>query len=62
MKQMLANVGFVDIAVTIAPRSAEIVDSWLAGASKFIASATIEARRADPDAPKAACCAPSCCA
>ena len=68
LKQMLAKVGFVDIQVTIAPRSAEIVDSWLAGASKFIASATIEARRHDPDAKPAsakessACCSPGCCA
>jgi arsenite methyltransferase len=62
LKQMLAKVGFVDVQVTIAPRSAEIVDSWLAGASKFIASATIEARRHDPNAKEsAACCAPSCC-
>jgi arsenite methyltransferase len=62
IKRMLAHVGFVDIRVTIAPRSAEIVDSWLAGASKFIASATIEARRADPNATTAsACCEPSCC-
>lgn len=52
VKALLAKVGFVDIQVTIAPRSAEIVDSWLAGASKFIASATIEARRPDPDAKK----------
>jgi SAM-dependent methyltransferase len=67
LKQMLAKVGFVDIQVTIAPRSAEIVDSWLAGASKFIASATIEARRHDPNAKpssakeSSACCAPGCC-
>jgi len=63
VKGLLAKVGFVDIRVTIAPRSAEIVDSWLAGASKFIASATIEARRVDPNAPKpaASCCEPSCC-
>jgi len=62
LKAMLASAGFVDVRVTIAPRSAEIVDSWLAGASKFIASATIEARRADPKAAKAAsCCEPSCC-
>ncbi len=53
LKQTLAKVGFVDIQVTIAPRSAEIVESWLEGASKFIASATIEARRAS---------AKSCCA
>lgn len=63
LERMLAKVGFVDVRVTLAPRSAEIVDSWLEGASKFIASATIEARRADPDAGKAApCCEPSCCA
>jgi arsenite methyltransferase len=67
LKQMLAKVGFVDIQVTIAPRSAEIVESWLAGASKFIASATIEARRHDPNAKQSsakessACCAPGCC-
>ncbi len=60
LKAMLARVGFGEVEVTIAPRSAEIVDSWLAGASKFIASATIEARRVDPDALKA-CCAPGCC-
>jgi arsenite methyltransferase len=63
IEAMLAKVGFVDIRVTIAPRSAEIVDSWLEGASQFIASATIEARRADPSAgPKSSsCCEPSCC-
>ncbi|HEU0032144.1 MAG TPA: arsenite methyltransferase [Kofleriaceae bacterium] len=62
LKAMLEQLGFVDIAVTIAPRSAEIVDSWLAGASKYIASATIEARRAGPSVTKAgACCAPGCC-
>ena len=65
LKDMLARVGFIDIQVTIAPGSAEIVESWLAGASKFIASATIEARRLDPNAPNAkkasACCPPGCC-
>ena len=63
VEAMLAKVGFVDIRVTLAPRSAEIVDSWLEGASKFIASATIEARRADPSAgaKSSSCCEPSCC-
>jgi ubiquinone/menaquinone biosynthesis C-methylase UbiE len=62
LKQMLARVGFVNVEVTIAPRSAEIVDSWLEGASKFIASATIEARRVDPNAKESsACCPPACC-
>lgn len=67
LRDMLARIGFVDVEVTISPRSAEVVESWLTGASKYIASATIEARRFDPDAkasedPKAAaCCGPSCC-
>ncbi len=67
VKSLLAKVGFVDVEVTIAPGSATIVDSWLEGASKFIASATIEARRPDPNATKTtdgakSCCAPTCCA
>ena len=66
LKDMLTRAGFVNIEVTIKPNSAAIVDSWLEGASKFIASATIEARRADPSAPKqekktSSCCEPSCC-
>ena len=59
VKSMLANAGFKSIEVTIAPRSAEIVNSWLDGASKYIASATIEARRGSEKA--AACCEPGCC-
>jgi len=63
VKRMLQQAGFKSIEVTVAPRSAEIVDSWLEGASKYIASATIEARRgtekAKPD--DAACCTPGCC-
>jgi SAM-dependent methyltransferase len=66
LKDMLAKVGFVDIQVTISQGSAAVVESWLAGASKYIASATIEARRFDPTAKKgeekaAACCPPGCC-
>ena len=67
LKDMLTRVGFENIEVTIKPNSADIVDSWLAGASRFIASATIEARRPDPSAPKpekkaaSSCCEPSCC-
>ncbi len=57
VKQMLAEAGFKSIEVKIAPRSAEIVDSWLAGASQYIASATIEARRGA----EKACCEPGCC-
>jgi len=45
VRAMLAAAGFTDIAVTISPRSAEIVSSWLPGIEKFVASATIEARK-----------------
>ncbi len=60
IERMLAEAGFESVAVTIAPRSAEIVDSWLAGASRYIASATIEARRGAARAEP--CCEPGCCA
>jgi arsenite methyltransferase len=58
VRRMLAEAGFKSIEVNIAPRSAAIVDSWLPGASRFIASATIEARRGADKA----CCEPGCCA
>jgi arsenite methyltransferase len=58
VREMLVKAGFSSIAITIAPNSAQIVDSWMPGASKLIASATIEARRAET----ASCCAPGCCA
>lgn len=57
VKRMLAKAGFKSIEVTIAPRSAEIVNSWLSGASEYIASASIEARRGVDKA----CCEPGCC-
>jgi arsenite methyltransferase len=56
VKAMLATAGFKSIEITIAPNSAQIVDSWMPGVSQFIASVTIEAKRG------AACCAPGCCA
>ncbi len=56
---MLTKAGFKSIEITISRNSAEIVDSWMPGVSKYIASATIEARRG---AKKAACCPPGCCA
>ena len=60
---MLTTAGFKSIEVKIAPRSAEIVDSWMEGVSKYIASATIEARRGTEKAKAddAACCPPGCC-
>ncbi len=59
VQALLTRAGFVDVRVTIAPGSAAIVDSWLAGASQYIASATIEARR--PGGADAPCCGPGCC-
>jgi SAM-dependent methyltransferase len=56
VRAMLAEAGFVDVDVKIAPRSAEIVGSWLPGIEQFVASATLEARK------PVACCAPGCCA
>jgi ubiquinone/menaquinone biosynthesis C-methylase UbiE len=56
---MLARAGFTDVVVKIAPRSAEIVGSWLPGIEKFVASATIEARKPKDGEP---CCKPGCCA
>jgi hypothetical protein len=57
VRAMLAAAGFVEIEVAVAPRSAEIVGSWLPGIERFVASATIEARK-----PGGACCGPACCA
>jgi hypothetical protein len=45
VRAMLAAAGFVDVDVKIAPRSAEIVGAWLPGIERFVASATIEARK-----------------
>jgi len=58
VKAMLMKAGFKAIEITVAPNSAEIVESWMTGVSKFIASATIEARRGA----EKACCGPDCCA
>jgi SAM-dependent methyltransferase len=60
VRAMLAAAGFVGVEVKIAPRSAEIVGSWLPGIERFVASATIEARK--PGSDNAACCTPACCA
>ncbi len=48
VRALLARAGFTEVTVEIAPRSAEIVSGWLPGVEKFIASATIEARKPGP--------------
>ncbi len=56
VRRMLVEVGFKSIEIKISPNSSEIVNSWMPGVDRFIASATIEARRGTE-----ACCAPGCC-
>jgi SAM-dependent methyltransferase len=58
VREMLTAAGFSDVEIKLAPRSEEIVSSWADGAGKYIASATIEARRAEA---KSSCCPPTCC-
>jgi SAM-dependent methyltransferase len=72
VRAMLRAAGFGEVEVAIAPGSAEVVGSWLPGIERFLASATIEARKpggasavAGADAASAgsrSCCDPSCCA
>ncbi len=52
VRAMLAAAGFTNVEVKISPRSAEIVSAWLPGIEKFVASATIEARKPG----KSGCC------
>jgi arsenite methyltransferase len=61
VRAMLATAGFVDVAVTIAPRSAEIVGAWLPGIERFVASATIEARKPGGTDSVGSCCGRECC-
>lgn len=62
VRAILIEAGFVDIEVTVSPRSAEIVGAWLPGIEKFVASATIEARKPGGEVDAGSCCAPGCCA
>jgi len=59
VRAMLTAAGFKSIVIKISPNSAQIVDSWMEGANRFIASATIEARRG-AEKPES-CCEPGCC-
>lgn len=45
LRAMLRDAGFGDVEVTISPRSAEVVSGWMPGIERFVASATIEARK-----------------
>lgn len=56
----LREAGFVDIAVIPRPESRAFIRDWIpgSGVEEYVASASIEARRAGGEA----CCAPGCCA
>jgi SAM-dependent methyltransferase len=58
IERTLAELGFVDIAVTVRPESRAFISEWMpgSGVENYVASATIEATK-----PKTACCAPTCC-
>ena len=58
VRAMLAAAGFEAIEVKIAARSAEVVGAWMPGIERFVASATIEARKPGG---AASCCPPACC-
>jgi SAM-dependent methyltransferase len=59
---MLREAGFESIEIAVSPASAQIVDSWMPGASTYIASASIAARRgSEPQRASEPCCAPECC-
>ena len=62
VRAMLAQVGFSKVDVQISPRSAEIVSGWLPGIERFVASATIEARKPGGAEEPQGCCGPTCCA
>lgn len=61
VQNMLSAAGFVGVEVKVAQRSAEIVGSWLPGIERFVASATIEARKPGGAVSDGSCCGPECC-
>jgi hypothetical protein len=73
IREMLRTAGFDDVRVTVRPESREFIREWFpgSGAEDYVASATIEATKADPTEtakaktgatkPETPCCAPGCC-
>lgn len=45
IREMLDAAGFIDVDVQVDPGSAKLVDEWFAGASQYVASASIRARK-----------------
>ncbi|MBZ0115499.1 MAG: arsenite methyltransferase [Sandaracinaceae bacterium] len=46
IEQILHDLGYEDVRVTVRPESREVIRSWYPGAEEYVASATIEARKA----------------
>lgn len=64
LRAHLEAAGFTKITVSPRPESRAFIRDWLpgSGVEDFVASATIEAEKHDPNAAPASCCGPSCCA
>jgi SAM-dependent methyltransferase len=73
VEQLLADAGFEDVRVTVAEESREFIRDWMpgSGVERFVASATIEARRPGGSShgspgeslssPGEPCCSSTCC-
>jgi arsenite methyltransferase len=61
LRSTLVGAGFSDVVVEIRPEGRSFISEWLPGSSaeQFVASATIQARKADPSS--RSCCGPTCC-
>lgn len=57
LRALLREAGFEDVAIEPRPESGKIIGQCMPGAEEFVASATIEARKAGG----ASCCGPACC-
>jgi arsenite methyltransferase len=62
LASMLAAAGFERVTIDVKPESREFIANWFpgSGAENYVASATIEAIKPDPNA-ATSCCAPACC-
>jgi hypothetical protein len=60
LARMLRTAGFVDVRITLRADVSACIADWMPGTSaeKFVASATIEARKPGGER---SCCGPSCC-
>jgi len=59
LRGLLVDAGFEDIEIRARPQSAAFLEHCLPGAGSYVASATIEARKAGSGR---GCCGPACCA